>query len=386
VLFIPGQREVGEDGLCPTDITNDHTMWGPVLELSGRCGLVLIAMNVSDVNFTFDVAAQRALDGLAWARDTWDDRKVLEEPPVVVDPTQPTPLPRVGVIGHSWGAQVAARLAVDQQVRCVVGVSGTWDDNESIAAIANAKVPTLLIAATGEGPGGSAALPKAQPFCNLSQPRHQVTLLGIGHWDLGEIGPCDGSRPAQTDGSRVIAAEMVVVFLHRYLYNANTLHPSLLSAPLGGRPPIEPHVTGSGVCAVQSRWQDPFTKSNGETVLGKWPDGVLPWTACPTLAFSATVLQFGQVPTGTTAARVLKIKNPTASAQTVSFAGSSSTFSWKGFTGSLASGEERGMTISFTPPTSAPVSAKLTVTSSALGSPHVITMFGKGTGGFPVPA
>src|SRR5262245_25317581 len=122
VLFIPGQREAGEDGLCPTDITNDHRLWGPVLELSGRCGLVVIAVNVIGVEFDLAAAVQRALDGLAWARDTWDDRAVLEEPPIVVDPTQPPSLPRVGVIGHSWGAKVAARLAVDRQVRCVVGV------------------------------------------------------------------------------------------------------------------------------------------------------------------------------------------------------------------------------------------------------------------------
>jgi hypothetical protein len=160
-------------------------MWGPVLELSGRCGLVLIAVNVSDVNFNFAVAAQRALDGLAWARDTWDDRVVLKEPEVVVDPTQPTPLPRVGIIGHSWGAQVAARLAVDQQVRCVVGVSGTWDDNESIAAITNAKVPTLLIAATGEGRGGNAATPSAQPFCILAA---SASGDAAGNWALGSRG------------------------------------------------------------------------------------------------------------------------------------------------------------------------------------------------------
>ena len=385
VLFIHGQREIGEGGLCPQDITTDHKMWGPLLELSGRCGLVVIAVNVSDVNFDTAVGAQRALEGLEWARNTWDDRVVLVEAPVVVDPTQPPSLPRVGVIGHSWGAKAAAKLALDRQVRCLVGVSGTWDDNESNIAITSAKVPTLLIAATEEGTGTIHAAPENQPFCVLSQPRHQVTLLGIGHWDLSEIGPCSGSRPPQTSGSRVIAAETIAVFLHRYLYNANTLHPSLLSAPVGSRPPIAPHVTGNGVCAVQSRWQDPFTDSHGESLLGSWPDGVLPWRACGTLAFSATSLLFGQVTTGSTTIKVLRIRNPTGSPISISFSGSSSTFSWNGFTGSLASGAERNVTISFTPPSSAPVTATLKVTSGALDSPHVITMRGKGTGGFPVP-
>jgi len=224
-----------------------------VLELPARCGFVMVAVNVSDSNFDPTTAAADALEGLAWARNSWPDRAVLTEPPVVVDPTRPPPLPRVGAIGHSWGAKAAARLAADRKVGCVVGVSGTFDDNESPEALRNAKLPTLLIAATNEDISTIAASPENQPFCPLAQPRHQVSLLGIGHWDLSEIGPCDGTRPSQTAGSRVIAAEVITVFLHRYLYTASTLHPSLLSAPVGGRPPIAPHVTGAGRAAVQSR-------------------------------------------------------------------------------------------------------------------------------------
>jgi len=108
VLFIHGQRETGEGGLCPPDITADHTRWGSVLELLGRCGFVVIAVNVSDTNFNPEAAAQDALEGLVWARESWDDRAVITEPPILVDPSRPPPLPRVGVIGHSWGAKAAA--------------------------------------------------------------------------------------------------------------------------------------------------------------------------------------------------------------------------------------------------------------------------------------
>jgi pimeloyl-ACP methyl ester carboxylesterase len=336
VLFVHGQREVGEGGLCPQDNKNDHRLWGTQLRLAARCGFVVIAVNVSDTNFSPAAAAQDALDGLAWVRQSWTDRAVLVEPPVFVDPTLPPPLPRVGVIGHSWGAKAAAQLALNRHVRCVVGVSGTFDDNESHAALTAANVPTLLIAVTEEDIGTIAAEPRNQPFCALAQPRHQLTLLGIGHWDLSEIGPCTGPRPAQAAGSRVIAAEAIVVFLHRYLYNANTLHPSLLSAPIGGRPPITPHVTGGGVCAVRSRWQDPFTGSSGETGLGAWPAAVEPWSICPTLTLSPTSLSFGQVATGTTATRTVRIKNPTQRAVTLSFPASTfAGFRWSGFSGTL---------------------------------------------------
>ncbi len=382
VLFLHGQRERGEGGLCPLDITADHTLWGTVLELPARCGFVVVAVNISDSNFNPETAAADALEGLAWARNSWADRAVIKEPPVVVDPTHPLPPPRVGAIGHSWGAKAAARLAVDRKVRCVVGVSGTFDDNESLEAIRNARVPTLLIAATNEDIFTIAASPENQPFCVLSQPRHQVSLLGIGHWDLSEIGPCDGTRPSQTAGSRVIAAEVITVFLHRYLYNGSTLPPSLLTAPAGGRPPITPHVTGAGSAAVQSRWQDPFTARSGETILGSWPAGIAPWRQCGTLTFSPTSLLFGVVPTGTVAKRSLSIRNGSENPVTLSFPASGGPFKWEAFNGTLRPNEERAVTISFKPPASAPVTGALTITSTALGSPHTIRMTGKGTGGF----
>jgi hypothetical protein len=373
---------MGEAGLCPVDITSDEKQWGPALELAARCGFVVICVKISV--FVPLIAAQAGLAGLAWARESWDDAAVIAEPQVAVDPGLPPPLPKVGVIGHSWGAKAAAQLALDRQVRCMVGVSGTFDDNESTEALRTAKVPSLFIAATADDV--DAAKPKAQPFCNMSQPRHQVTLLDIGHWDLGDIGPCDGTRPAPTTGSRVIAAEVITVFLHRYLYNANTLHPSLLSAPIGSRPPVLPHVTGDGICAVQSRWQDPFTDSSGEKVLGSWPEGVEPWFApCPSLIFSSTLLLFGSTAIGDVKTKVVSIKNSSENAVAMSFPGSSGTFEWASFNGTLEPGAAHTLSVSFSPPSTAIATASLTVTSTALGSPHVIKMSGKGLGGFRPP-
>jgi hypothetical protein len=184
----------------------------------------------------------------------------------------------------------------------------------------------------------------------------------------------------------VIAAEVLVVFLHRYLYNTNTLHPSLLAAPQGSRPSMTPHVTGNGVCAVRSRWQDPFTGGNlDETSLGKWPEKTLPWAGCPTLTFDPASVFFGQVKIGSVRTKTLTIGNPSESPVHLSIPRSSSTFVWEAFDRTLDSGQQLEVRIRFSPTSTQVLETTLTVTSTALGSPHRITISGKGGGGLPLP-
>ena len=384
VVFIHGERS-RLNRLCPTDVTGDHKMWDSVLHLSARCGFVTVAVNVSDT-LRPEPAAADAMAALDWARNSWTGRSTLVDPPVVIDPDQPPSLPNVGAVGHSWGAKVAARLAADGKVRCVAGICGTWDDNDSVPALASANVPTLLVGATEDDIVN--AQPSTQPFCRVSVPRHQVTLSGIGHWDLSAIGPCDGTRPPQAEGSRMIAAEVLVVFLHRYLYNMIDLEPSLLAAPLGDRPSLTPYVAPEGVCAVRSRWQDLFSTGgrSGEAGLGRWPENEMPWRECGTLEVTPDFLNFGQVPIGTARSLTVTLRNA-ASPEGVKLAypGAGGVFSWEGFDGFLDWQEQRLLRVTFRPASRDIARDALTVTSSAFGSPHRITMIGKGPGGFPVP-
>ena len=385
VVFIHGQRAAGGGGLCPTDVTGDHKMWGSLLHLVSSCGFVAVAVNVSDTNSNTGQAAADVVAGLDWARNSWVGRNILVDPPVVIDPEQPPPLPNVAAVGHSWGAKVAAQLAAEGKVRCVAGISGTWDDNDSVSNLVRANLPTLLVAATEDGV--NAAAPSAQQFCQLQLPRHQVTLSGIGHWDLSGIGPCDGTSPPQARGSRMIAAEVLVVFLHRYLYNTITLEPSLLAAPLGNRPSLTPYVAPEGVCAVRSRWQDLFSTGarSGEAGLGRWPENKSPWPECPTLELTPDSLNFGQVSIGTARTRTVTIGNATYERVKLAYPGGDGVFSWEGFDGFLDPQAQRLLHVTFRPASNDFARGALTVTSSAFGSPHRITMIGKGPGGFVFP-
>jgi hypothetical protein len=112
-------------------------------------------------------------------------------------------------------------------------------------------------------------------------PVHQATLLDTGHWDLSEIRACNQPRPVRQRGYRAIAAEIVTLFLHRYLYHNSRLAPSLLESG-GARPPVKPFLTRQGGCAVRIRWRDPFTENAQlrEVGFGSWPRDIQPWQDC----------------------------------------------------------------------------------------------------------
>ena len=144
--------------------------WHAVLRLLPRFGFVVITVDV-DTTVSFDptAAAAVAVDGLRWLRTQWEHCDIAKEPSRVVDPDRP--LAECRRVGHSYGAGVAARLAADQQVRCVARISGTWDDTEGRSPdLCRARVPTLLVA--GIEDTVIDAHPSDQPFCARAPPVH----------------------------------------------------------------------------------------------------------------------------------------------------------------------------------------------------------------------
>ena len=107
-----------------------------------------------------------------------------------------------------------------------------------------------------------------------------------------------------------------------------------------------------------------------------------------TLYFRPAVVNFGSVRLGETQMRRLTIENLAGSSVNMSFPASpsGSVFRWEAFSGMLANGAERSVEIEFQPTSNAIERTTLTVTSTALGSPHSIGLIGKGPGGFPFPA
>ena len=312
IAFSHGDRS-SEPSLCPADRTEDYKRWGAVLHLLARCGFVVVSPAVHDVIFDPERTAIRMEAAIRWARSTWTHRAVLHRPEFMfLDPDAlagPSPkgnrrspdlrkygpfrlghgigwVPdqvllgtptELGVVGHSWGARAAARVAArgNVGVRAIASVAGSWDDSGSIQAFIDAHDPTLMIAGTDDFLNSSYL---QGLWGALVIPKHQAMLQGIGHWDwfgpLGSIRPCDTSAPAPACGvAWQTASELILAFMTKYLLNNWWRPPYCLGSP-GSRPPLLGAYQPGGSCAMKIRWVDPMASSSigttGNVTLGTW--------------------------------------------------------------------------------------------------------------------
>lgn len=169
-----------------------------------------------------DVATLDAV--LAWARSGWEHAGVLMPPPATA------------VVGHSFGAMLAARFAVGRAVSAYAGLSGGWQDwfGDAPFPLPLLDVPHLLV---WGGPGDLFTQLSDAQWQALRRPRHRVVFAEGEHWDYLEKqqqAPCRG--PGGTcPHVHSATADLLTMFLGRYL-------PPELATDLPGRipPDLEP--------------------------------------------------------------------------------------------------------------------------------------------------
>lgn len=105
----------------------------------------------------------------------------------------------------------------------------------------------------------------------------------------------------------------------------------------------------------------------------------------PRLKITPTLVNFGPLPLGARETRTVTIENATGALVSLSIAAppAGSRFDWEPFSGILPNGGRRAVTVRFGPVPAGVSTGTLTVTSSAPGSPHRISLTGKSPGGFP---
>gem|GEM_PF-3711492 len=319
VVFAHGQRRADmPEGLCPEDVSTDYQLWEDVLHLLARCGFVVVSPQLSDIDVRTNETVKRIEATVAWMRTSWRHASSLwrsELPDVLVRDTSlggalvvpataaaPSVAPHVdsiaarsiiwrgravegmgpirnptstALIGHSWGARACAVAAGRRAVavRALASIAGSFDDNESGAALIGGDFPTLMIAGEQDG----MALSYLQGLWDqLPAFKHQAVLEGAGHWDWSGsngIQLCDPAALPRCPAAARTASELILGFLTKYLHN-RPLPPHLLG-PAGQRPPLLQWYDDRKRCALTVRWDDPSGGGNStSSVVGSQTFGV----------------------------------------------------------------------------------------------------------------
>jgi dienelactone hydrolase len=328
VVFAHGARGPGTpgEGLCPEDWSHDHQLWEEVLHRLARCGYVVVAPELSSVGGRIEPSIDRIAATVAWMRRDWTHALSLSwgdmvqatmgvassEPPpggseqtaIRVAPREKSTAARsilwggklidtgqlmlnptgTALVGHSWGARACA-IAIKRgrvPARVFAAIAGTFDDNDSPAAVASSGLPSLLIA----GDQDNEAFSYVRGLWNSTkEPKHQAVIQGVDHWDWFNgygIRPCDLSAPRpKCIAAFMAASELILGLLTKYL--ANRPFPPHLIGPTGSRPPLLPWFDTRKRCAMVVRWVDPSGGGDGShcvvghQMFGEWEDEGPSW-------------------------------------------------------------------------------------------------------------
>ena len=308
VVFAHGQRTAGTEGLCPPDVTQDYRRWTLVLGALARSGFVVAAPDLHDVIFSPEASAERLVATVQWMRTQWSGRRILHQPQVlnpgtftasvartaqtdvrdtsdaansiarIPEPVYLGPPTDFAVVGHSFGARACALVAALGEANAFASIAGSFDDNDSIAALIAARIPTCLLCGTAD----------AQRFSylngfwpNLSTPKYQAAFQAVEHWGWfgpnGAIRHCDDTPFSGREAAH-ISGELIAGFMTRHLARIAFDPPHFVNIPLL-RPSLEPW-TGRDP-AIQARWDTPAVHfdelpSTGDGILGEWTESP-PW-------------------------------------------------------------------------------------------------------------
>lgn len=184
---------------------------------------------------------------LAWMRTGWEHKNVL------------MPARATGIIGHSFGALLAARFAGTNVMAAFASLSGVWQDWPS-GPLPIARLTIPIFFTWGEEDQFVAL--SEQQWNALALPKHRVVFANGLHWDYLPQGstPCDQARgPCRYLALAV--ADYVTMFFAKYLPPELSPHlldriPDSLTPPPLVLTPEQEFYAGSyliGVKALQGR-------------------------------------------------------------------------------------------------------------------------------------
>jgi hypothetical protein len=197
-------------GNCSEPTGDHYRKWFELPAQLARSGYVVVAPMLAGTaggSYPWDNNAELALlrDTVAWMRTGWEHKAVL------------LPAPATGVAGHSYGALLGLRLAVEGSVSAYASLSGPWSEWPSIPPnpIGTLGVPKLFMWGSGFGDTLSQF---DSGWAGLSTPKHKGVLRDAGHWDYLPAGrsACEVQRGPCTV-AWALAGDVVSTFFASYL-------------------------------------------------------------------------------------------------------------------------------------------------------------------------
>lgn len=204
VLFLHGQPPCPEDG-------NYYKRWSLLPAVLARCGYVVVVPSHSaafpgDAN---SAGEQYALNTLDWVRESWEHKKWVD-----------ARAEATGVVGHSYGALLAARVAAARpSISAFAGLSGPWlEFSNPLPVLQSINAPAFFMWGTGnpitaafEDLDGGGNL-----WSQVPSPKYAGVFPGE-HFDY--LQTWSGCNFPKGDCSLIpaVAAELTALFLGRYL-------------------------------------------------------------------------------------------------------------------------------------------------------------------------
>ena len=196
-------------GNCPGE-TNPYLDWAEdriAIQLAQAGNVVVVPHLPGIANTTVGPSVdQKDFDlvrsVITWVRTTWSHADVLAPP--------------TGILGHSWGALLAGRLAASGGFQALVSMSGEWADwfNDLGDVLPAITVPSLYIWGTRD------VSPLPDPLWSrlIHKPRHKAIVGSMVHFDYLPPGttPCDEGR-GPCPHYRPMLADVLTMFVAKYL-------------------------------------------------------------------------------------------------------------------------------------------------------------------------
>ncbi len=191
-------------------LSDEHyKAWFTLPAQLARAGYVVAVPELPSITTNPAVENHPALQAIAatqaWMHVGWEHQAVL------------MPETATGIIGHSFGAMLAARFAATHKLAAYVSLSAGWHDwadGLNTIPINGLTLPMLLM---WGGQDQLATLPE-QLWNGLTPPRHRVVFANGMHWDYLPVRstPCNSERGSCTFLAAA-ATDYVTMFMAKYL-------------------------------------------------------------------------------------------------------------------------------------------------------------------------